>query len=330
MISSSYIRDYLLGKFNINYRISSDDTELMIPSIFLQRDPKRHMSINMDTGLWRCFKTGNKGNFISLFAKLEDMPYQRAYEKFLLQSFLAEDEVKKTPAKAIAEDVDFCFFQAIYQYSKPQDVTGSLAWMHLNDRGAWDWFGANRVFYFATEGFYRERLIIPYRVSIGVPNYFQGRALLYGMQPKYLNARNIPSANVLYPFEYDSTDPLYVCEGAMDAITLQNCGLNATTTTSCSVSKAQIEQLKQYRGSIVVCYDNDAAGLLGTQRFDRAAREARMPEVSVAMPFACKDWNEFYLTKCDRDAKKLADAVKSITTPYFKFSVIRQLDALEE
>lgn len=330
MISSSYIREYLLGKFNTNYRISSDDSELIVPSVFLEYDYKRHMSINLDNGLWRCFKTGNKGNFITLYAKLENISYQRAYEKFLIETFLADDEVKKITPKTVAGDTDKCFFQPVFQHSKPYTVIGSLAWMYLEERGVWDWFGANRTFYASSEGFFRDRVIIPYRIATGDYMYFQGRALLYGMQPKYLNARNIPSANILYPFEYDSTDPLYICEGAIDAITLQNCGLNATTTISCSVSKAQLDQLKQYRGPIVVCYDNDNAGLHGIKRFDTLRREARMPEISVAVPFGSKDWNDFYLTKCSRRAKCLSDAIQSATTPYFKFSITRQLDALEE
>lgn len=328
MISSSYIREYLLGKFNTNYRISSDDSELIVPSVFLEHDYKRHMSINLDNGLWRCFKTGNKGNFITLYAKLENISYQRAYEKFLIETFLADDEVKKITPKIVAGDTDRCFFQPVFQRSKPDTVIGSLSWVYLEERGVWDWFGANRAFYAASEGFFRDRVIIPYRVASGDYMYFQGRALLYGMQPKYLNARNIPSANILYPFEYDSTDPLYVCEGAIDAITLQNCGLNATTTISCSVSKAQLDQLKQYRGPIVVCYDNDNAGLHGIKRFDTLRREARMPDISVAVPFGTKDWNDFYLTKCSRNAKCLVEAIKTATTPYFKFSITRQLDAL--
>ena len=67
---------------------------MIIPSIFLENDPNRHMSINLDTGLWQCFKSGEKGNFIHLFAKLESLTYKLAYQKFLVDEFFQEESNK--------------------------------------------------------------------------------------------------------------------------------------------------------------------------------------------------------------------------------------------
>ena len=59
-----------MGKFLSNYRLSSDDIELVVPSLFVDNDYKRHMSINLVTGLWRCFKSGESGNFAQLYSKI--------------------------------------------------------------------------------------------------------------------------------------------------------------------------------------------------------------------------------------------------------------------
>jgi len=327
----------LLQKFTTNYRISSDNSELIVPSIFREHDPKRHMSINMDTGLWRCFKTGNKGNFISLYSQMESIPYKKVYEKFLIESFLHNEQeelnssgISLKPTCISKQDEDYHTFIPLELDQVPEDASISLAWVYLYDRGVWDFEGAERTFYVATEGFFKDRVIIPYNLPNNI-KFFQGRALLYDIQPKYLNSRNMKMRSVLYPFKYDSTEPLYVCEGALDAITLQNCGLNATTTMSCHVSKEQMSQLKQYQGPIVVCYDNDRAGLNGIYEFNYARKWERISNLYVSVPpVGCKDWNEFYLSKTNRKPKLLQEAIRSNTVDCEKFEITLQLSALKE
>ena len=74
-----------MKKFEDNYKMSSNDTELIVPSIFTNDDYKRHMSINLDTGLWQCFKSGNKGNFIQLYAYMEGITYNQAESDILFK-----------------------------------------------------------------------------------------------------------------------------------------------------------------------------------------------------------------------------------------------------
>lgn len=327
MISSIFIRDYLLKKIKGNTKISSDGSELILPSLFLERDPKRHMSINLDTGLWRCFKTSKQGNFISLYAKLENITYKLAYDKFILESFLAEDEERsKAPTNPTVEE-DTSGFVPMTLDTEPQDATISIAWLYVYERGLWDYLGRERAFYVATKGLYENRLIFPYEIK-GNLAFFQARALLYGMQPKYLNSRELPAANVLYPFDYGSTNPLYVCEGVADAITLQNLGFNATTTTSCSVSKTQIMQLKYYQGPIIVAYDADFAGTRGIYKFDSLRRGERMSTIYVAKPKDTKDWNEMYLNmkRYKMPLESMRSTIMATIQPIDWFDINQRLD----
>lgn len=287
MIDSEFIRSYCLDKFKDNYRLSSNDTELVIPSLFVARDPKRHMSINLETGLWRCFKTGESGNFVKLYSQTENIPYKQAYEKFLFESFINPlPEKKEVPQDPRLMD-SMEYFVPIKNSRK--------AITYLEDR-----FGSYILeyvikydFLYAIDGFYKDRIIIPYRKESGEIFYFQARALS-GQEPKYLNCRNYRSSEILYPFNYNSFSPLYITEGVFDCLTLKGRGLHATTTLSCQVSDAQMAQLKLYQGPLVVAYDNDEAGKKGTRNFLRLALKHKMSNLFFTeIPYRdCKDWNE--------------------------------------
>ena len=52
------------------------------------------MSINLDSGLWQCFKSGNKGNFIQIYSFLEGLTYNQAEADILFKE-LDVDSTKK-------------------------------------------------------------------------------------------------------------------------------------------------------------------------------------------------------------------------------------------
>ena len=110
MISPTFIRDYLVEKFKTDGKLVSDGTELVIPSIFISNDYKGHMSINLDTGLWQCFKSKEKGNFLKLYTILEGVTYGKAKGELAFNSYLSkynskEDNLAKTNIKK--EKFDF-------------------------------------------------------------------------------------------------------------------------------------------------------------------------------------------------------------------------------
>jgi DNA primase len=143
------------------------------------------------------------------------------------------------------------------------------------------------------------RLVIPY-LHEGRTIFFQARALYADQEPKYLNFRGIKASSILYPFDYESEEPLYICEGVFDAMSLKALGYNATTTISCHASREQMNQLRFYRGPLVVAYDSDEAGLAGLRSFEMSRRKYRMPRIHYAVPpKRFKDWNEAYCADVD-------------------------------
>jgi len=280
IVNSSFIRTYCLGRFTDNYRLSNCEMELVIPSIFLDDDYNRHMSINLENGLWRCFKTGNVGNFPKLISILEKCSYRTAYERFVFENLLIEnvpDEPEKVIATTDIEDTTkFTLLEENHPFIVSRMLEGSR-------------------FYISDEGFYAGRLIIPFFNSAGKLFYFQARSI-NGRQPKYLNCRSLKSSQVLYPFNYESYEPLYITEGVFDCLSLRAVGLNATTTLSCETSKEQMEQLRHYQGPLVNAFDNDEAGRRGTRKFMTIAHNYNRTDLKfIHPPGSFKDWNEILL-----------------------------------
>jgi hypothetical protein len=285
MANSSYIRKYCLSKFQSNYRLASDDVELVVPSLFINNDYKRHMSINLDTGLWRCFKSGETGNFVKLYALLEKCSFQEAYEKFVYEDFLeGRDSRYRKPTDVI----------------DPHKIKTSLDEAEHFEEVETHPLIEDRMlqgfrFMMAKGGKYKGRLIIPFINTRNKLFYFQGRAL-NGEMPKYLNCKDLKSSQVLYPFDYSSREPLYVTEGVFDCLSLQTVGLNATTTLSCFTSREQMLQLSQYQGPLVCAYDSDEAGISGRKKFMSLAHWVRRDDLlTVVPPEPYKDWNEMLI-----------------------------------
>ena len=307
MITSSFITDYLTDRFSDKGKLSANGQEFLIPSLFVDNDYKRHLSVNTTTGLWQCFKSGNTGDFIKLYSIAEDIPYKRAESELLFKSFFLEEEdtpeeVVKTIAsiesllddcKLVPVEIDSC-------YSEDTDLV--RAWRFLYDRRLFDEENTeNNVFYLCTEGRYKDRVIIPF-IKDEVLYYFQARALNDALKPKYLNPpaeAGIRPSTILYPYD-ESDDLLVVCEGPLDAVALQRQGVNATCTMGCHISFTQMDILKEFPGRLIIGYDNDSAGERGLKGAERLRTWRLMPKFYVLYPPAdVKDWNEAHIRNID-------------------------------
>jgi DNA primase len=301
IIAPQFIRDYLLEKFKDNYKVSSSDAELIVPSIFLPDDWKRHMSINLDSGLWQCFKTGNKGNFIQVYAFFEGITYNQAEAEILFKEFdkpispsIQKKEVVPSSRK---EDLDLVEV-TLESYTSPDPLI-QKAWVFLYERRLFNLITEKSTYYISKSGNYAGRLIIPFEENNNF-FYFQARSL-GDETPKYLNPSDdwVKPSHILYPYNEES-NALIICEGPSDAISLQLQGINATCTMGCSVSEHQVELLKDFKGSIIMGYDNDDAGKRGVKKFDYLRRIKRMADLYICHPPSeVKDWNEAHMKGFD-------------------------------
>jgi len=200
---------------------------------------------------------------------------------------------------------------------EPTDSTSSEAWMFVDSRKLW---GSRIPFYVTQDKMYKNRIIIPLTEYKNV-SYFQARALDNTTYPKYINSLNIKKSTILYPYSYKS-DRTLVCEGPLDAISLQIQGVNATATMGCKVSKWQAKMLSQSPGRIVLAFDNDSAGIEGIKHFERLRKQCGMPEFFICFPpKEYKDWNEAHVAGID-----LNSYVSKHTMPFdFSYQISNSL-----
>ena len=294
-ISSTYIKDYLLKNFS-NYTETS--SEFIVDSLFIE-DTKKHMSINLDTGLWQCFKTKEKGNFVKLVSVVEDISYSEAHVFLQKQLFETPEKLFYTPKKKDSQTIISSsnienevknFKKMTPESYKSDSLPEKLAYKFAISRK----IDPSRL-YIATSGKYINRVIIPYEDKKGM-FYFQARQIM-GNGMKYLNPsfkeHGVKSSEILYPFD-ESENYVLVTEGPIDALSLQNLGVNATSTQGSMFSYAQLEYLKDK--TIILSYDNDDAGTEGMAKAFKMIRTKNLKTPYVVQPpREFKDWNEFVI-----------------------------------
>lgn len=106
-------------------------------------------------------------------------------------------------------------------------------------------------FYYADEGKYKNRVIIPFRNKENKIVFFQGRAL-DNNDVKYLSKIG---NTALYNIDFrDKNKPLIITEGPIDSMFIEN----STATVGAGSSKQIDEQLSEFKRYWL--YDNDEAG----------------------------------------------------------------------
>ena len=268
-------------------------------SLFVNNDWKKHMSVNVDSGMWQCFKTGRSGNFVRLYSEAEGVPYFRAQRDLMIKNFeFLGEEVPELVSPQKELELDTSRLIPINLDSVDSENKKEVdAWSFLFGRSLFNLNEEEEApFYLCTEGKFTDRIIIPFR-SDDTVFYFQARAL-YDQSPKYLNPSTeiAPKpSDILYPYD-EGEDYLVVCEGPLDALSLQRKGINATATIGSSISPRQAEILSTFEGKVILGYDNDEAGQRGIDKFDRTRKEMRMASFEICPPpSGYKDWNEAHI-----------------------------------
>lgn len=301
-IPDTIIKEYLLEKFK-DFQVQGD--EFVVDSIFVE-DSKKHMSINMVTGLWQDFKSKESGNFHHLISTLEGISYQEAY-RYLGRKLIDSPEalfgvsslrVKRNEVEEskIKEEFDNFKKLNIGKALLSSSLTFRVAAKMVLSRGLEDF-----KFYVCEEGKFSNRLIIPY-IYKKEPIYFQARNLSsFGM--KYLNPgrdyHGVKSSEILFPYNED-LDYVVITEGPMDAIAMQVNGINATCIQGSMLSYSQARLLKGKK--VILSFDNDDAGKEGKKKAYNLLKKLNFESISqVQPPKEVKDWNDFHVKLKDKD-----------------------------
>ena len=211
---------------------------------------KKKLSVNIITNKWKCWVCGSKGGHIIWLLKKLNVSKQ------LLQKFkeeLGEVEIHKYKNTTVEASL-----QLPYEYKPLWKIEKSYPYYHaisyLKQRG----ITANDILRyrigFCTEGPYANRIILPSYDRNNHLNYFTAR-LFYDEGMKY---KNPPVSKNVICFEnmVDWDEPVILCEGMFDAITLRR---NAIPLLGKTLPKKLEEALLQHKTSkIIIFLDEDA------------------------------------------------------------------------
>lgn len=280
--------------------------EFRINSIFAN-DDKQKLYINLDTGLWTDFKSGEKGNFFQLISHVENVPYlsarsfinKIAFDKgvnlFDVSTLNVENEAISVERTIKADMEDWI------EVDPKKDINSTNALKRLASKFAISRKLASFKFYVGKTGRYFQRIIIPYVDKKGC-FYFQARTLI-NRDPKYLNPSKglygIKTSEILYPYD-KSLEYVMVTEGPLDAMSLRAAGFNATCTQGCKMSTVQAKELKGKR--VILAYDNDESGQEGFAEAKKRLLTQRTNDIySLRPPKHYKDWNDYWVASKRKD-----------------------------
>ena len=112
----------------------------------------------------------------------------------------------------------------------------------------------------------RHRLIIPYIDEKRRPFFFQARAIEKDVIPKEIN---LHGGQIPFPYNKAILDgnlgTVYLCEGAIDTLTLLGHGFNAVGIPGSNTFKPEWVSLFKNK-KVMLCLDNDTAGRAGEER----------------------------------------------------------------
>ncbi len=236
------------------------DTELVVncPLCF---DEKSRLYIAADSGLWKCFRCGEKGHLLSLLIRVVELTFATAYP--LADSISA----KPVDAPVVIE---------AHRPSPPSSVRLPPAFIaDVGDRYAGDYFvgrGLSRHLVhevgagYCLTGPYAHRVILPV-VTQGALRTYVARSWKLTEKKKVLMPPNSQASRAL--FGYDLLvekrrywSDLIVVEGVFDALKLWHLGYRETIATlGTHITDVQMALMKRLRPDhVVIMRDADEAG----------------------------------------------------------------------
>lgn len=249
------------------------------------------MSINMETGLWKCFGCGLKGDIYTFVQLEEDTDFNGACKWLKKHGFSGDVEIELVD--------DTSKDKSRVSVRKPEDklppipqkvVDGLVENLQFNS-AALEFLHTKRgltddTIHRFQLGYNNGRITIPLFDDTGCYNIRQ-----YDWEKKG-NAKVISwergrGRTSLFPYPaFWGDGPLFLCEGEMDCLTMHQLGFNAVTNTAgAGTWKSEWNYLFANR-EVNICYDNDRAGQNGAanvaNNLDRIASVVRVLTLPIS------------------------------------------------
>lgn len=231
-------------------------------------DSVESMSINLETGLWTCFGCGLKGDIYTFVQLSEDVDYKGACKWLSRRGFVGDVEIdfvdEKAPkiGKVIANKpkkaLDPINNSVISGLEENLWCNSAVLEFLHEKRGLTD--ETIRKFRL---GYCNSRVTIPLFDETGCYNIRQYDWARHDSSKMISWERGRGRVSLFPDPSLWTDDPIFLCEGEMDVLLMNQLGFNAVTSTSGAGSwKPEWNQLFHSR-EVNICYDIDKAGQNG-------------------------------------------------------------------
>lgn len=201
---------------------------------------------------WHCWSCGLKGKSIYSLFKYKDVTELQYQE---LSQYVNRPTRNKvvTPKKSdLKLPREFIFLGSEYE-----SEMSKYAKSYLKSRGITPLEIYRYHIGICETGYYKNRIIFPSYDENNSLNNLSAR-LLYdsNIEPSYMKPSNIDeNYNIHFENLLDFSKPIYICEGAFDAITI---GDNATPLLGKNISNRLLEKIYDFNTDVYVVLDDDA------------------------------------------------------------------------
>ena len=280
----------ILVKYGVD--VSYED-ELMIACPF-HLDNRASCAINLDKGVWICFAGCGQGSLKTFIQKISNKSW---------------DEINKEVDTFKSYDLDLDLYEDVLNLQEervnvsPPDILYNVPNDHwIYERG----FSKEIISLWECKVNKYQDFIIPVKDmdNIDIGWITRRKAAI----PKYLYSKGFRKSQCLFGANHiKEADTLYVVEGSLDCMWLQQNGYPAIGILGAVISRVQIDLISKYNPSeVVLCLDNDEAGFKG---IDKAIvdMENRFLVTYLDMPKNYKDVQEI------RDVDILHEVMNSKT-----------------
>jgi len=303
--------------------LSSDDikqknTFLVCP---FHPDTDPSLSVSLEGGQFKCFGCQEKGNFYKLIAALDGITEKEA------RRMLKEEETVEQALASIERDLNSLQDEKLLYYNKVSFHKKFVSFKRTEgEKYLWKRKIKSSVMrrfdirYGGEDGKWRHRVIFPIYTVEGKLLAWTGR-VVNNDKPK--TRKNKAARSTLYGlYELIQNKPkwmlsrfkapvMFVVEGEIDAIYLQQFGLHAVSAMgTAGLSSRQTALVMKYADRVALCYDADFAGKLAT--YGNKKRVGDYDKLKELLPTAIirlpkeKDPNNLSIRQVEKLTKKFS------------------------
>lgn len=299
-IPAAVTKNYLESE--LKTKSTNDPNEIRINSIY-ETDTKYKCYINIETFQFCDFKGGVSGSCFSLFRDILNVESNKEVIRYLMKNY-GNGQFLETEKKIEEIKTNENIIEEFNEYDKPiwfKDkekigAFGKQCLKYLLSRKIPVEYIRKMGYVYNPLSKFNKRIILPY-FEDGKEVYFQARSIEKNSNMRYLNPAGLNKQNYVFNYDKICDDTLIICEGIMDAMSIDPDEQVATCMSGAFLTSKQLEKIfkKANPKSIIYVPDQDETGFKELEKnvSNIYTYAGYNPEILIfSPPEGCKDLND--------------------------------------